>query len=687
MIDMVPQPVDYDKIPPMSKTVILGTAGHIDHGKSSLVRALTGTDPDRLKEEKERGITIELGFARLPLPSGTLAGIVDVPGHERFVRTMVAGAAGVDIVLLVVAADEGVMPQTREHLDICRLLAVRHGIVVLNKCDKAESEWMDLQEEEIRALVRGTFLEGAPIVRVSAATGEGLPELVSALDRIAAGIPGKDSSNLFRLPVDRSFSMKGFGTVVTGTVIGGTVATGEEVAILPGGTVAKVRGLQVHGGPVERSSAGTRTAVNLQGVEKESAPRGSVLCHPGTFSPTKSAEVFVEYLPLVPKPLRHRGQVSFHAGTFSCVGRILLYGQAEIPPGGSGYGRVLLSEETVLSGGDRFILRGFSPLANFGYTVGGGAVLHPKPPARRGAGKSVPDALPRLRSDDPEERVLATVEDAGATGVTPADAAVVAGIGAERTRGILKELAVKGMTTELPASGKIWHRSAISAASAFCAEALTQLHDRNPERGGFPREEIASLFSVPPDPGFLSLALEGNASISRQGELYFLPARKPKAVELGSPLARKVAEVIRAAGDTAPGRAELLEAVKERFVGPACGGEGDRRPRPRRGDRPREGAAVRRGGAAGDPGEARRVSREPRRGHRAGVQGDDGALPEIHHPAPRTFRRAESHPAGGRQAGVAEEVAAVTPRSGREPRRALPRQIPRGAPRGSTARG
>ena len=562
MFRIVPQPIGYDKISLMSKTVILGTAGHIDHGKSSLVRALTGTDPDRLKEEKERGITIELGFASLSLPSGTLAGIVDVPGHERFVRTMVAGAGGVDIVLLVVAADEGVMPQTREHLDICRLLGVRHGIIVLNKCDKAESEWMDLQEEDIRGLVRGTFLEGAPIVRVSTVTGEGLPELVSDLDRIAAGIPGKDSSNLFRLPVDRSFSMKGFGTVVTGTVIGGTVATGEEVAILPGSTVAKVRGLQVHGGTVERSSAGTRTAVNLQGVEKESAPRGSILCRPGTFSPTKSAEVFVEYLPLVPKPLRHRGQISFHAGTFSCVGRILLYGQAEIPPGGSGYGRVLLSEETVLSGGDRFILRGFSPLANFGYTIGGGAVLHPKPPARRGTGKAIPEALPRLRSEDPAERVLATVEDVGAAGITPADAAVVAGLGAERTRGALKGLAAGGMITEVPASGKIWHRSAISAASSFCAQALTRLHDRNPERSGFPREEIASLFPVSPDPGFLSLALEGNASISRQGELHFLPARKPKAVELGGPLARKVAEFIRDAGDTAPGRAELLEAVK-----------------------------------------------------------------------------------------------------------------------------
>jgi selenocysteine-specific elongation factor len=546
----------------MPKTVIIGTAGHIDHGKSSLVRALTGTDPDRLKEEKERGITIELGFARLILPSGTQAGIVDVPGHERFVRTMVAGATGIDIVLLVVAADEGVMPQTREHLDICRLLAVRHGIVVLNKCDKAEEDWMDLQEEEIRTLVRGTFLTGAPIVRVSAATGEGIPGLVSALDRIAAGIPGKDSSHLFRLPVDRSFTMKGFGTVVTGTVIGGSIATGEEVAILPGGTVAKVRGLQVHGGPVGRSFAGTRTAVNLQGVEKDGAPRGAVLCRPGTFTPTKSAEVFVEYLPLVPKPLRHRGQISFHAGTFTCVGRILLYGQAEIPPGGSGYGRVLLSEETVLSGGDRFILRGFSPLANFGYTVGGGTVLHPNPPARRGTGKAVPEALHRLRSEDPAERVLASVEDAGAAGAAPTDVAIVAGLGTERTRGVLKELTAQGMINEVPLSGKLWHRSSISAASAFCAQALTQLHDRHPERGGFPREEIASLFPVPPDPGFLTLSLEGNSSIARQGELHFLPARKPKAVELGSPLARKVAEFIRTAGGKAPGRTELLEAVK-----------------------------------------------------------------------------------------------------------------------------
>ncbi|HEX9191107.1 MAG TPA: selenocysteine-specific translation elongation factor [Candidatus Deferrimicrobiaceae bacterium] len=543
----------------MRKTVIIGTAGHIDHGKSSLVRALTGTDPDRLKEEKERGITIELGFAHLALPSGTLAGIVDVPGHERFVRTMVAGAAGIDVVLLVIAADEGVMPQTREHLDICRLLAVRHGIVVLNKCDKAAADWMDLQEEEIRALVKGTFLSAAPVVRVSAVTGEGLPALVDAIDRLASGIPGKDPSHLFRLPVDRSFTMKGFGTVVTGTLIGGAVAVGEEVAILPGGPVAKVRGLQVHGGPVPRASAGTRTAVNLQGVEKESVPRGSVLCHPGTLSPTKSAEVFVEYLPLVPKPLRHRAQISFHAGTFSCVGRILLYGQPEIPPGGEGYGRVLLSEETVLSGGDRFILRGFSPLANFGYTIGGGTVVHPKPPARKGAGKTVPEALPRLRSDDPAVRVLAAVEDAGAAGVTALHAAAVAGTGAASA---LAALSGAGTVRQGPGGARFWHRKALDEAAAFAAGALSRLHDRAPEREGFPREEVAALFPSAPDPSFLSLALDGNPAVARQGELYLLPARKPKAVELSSPLARKVSEVVRAAGANAPTRAELLEAVQ-----------------------------------------------------------------------------------------------------------------------------
>src|SRR5574341_233899 len=393
----------------MAKNVIVGTAGHTDHGKSALVRALTGIDPYRLKEEKERGITIELGFAHLTLPSGTVAGIIDVPGHEKFVRTMVAGAAGIDIVMLVIAADEGVMPQTREHLDICRLLSVRHGLVILNKCDKVDDEWLALQEEEVGKFTAGSFLEGAPVVRVSAVTGEGLPRLVAELDRIAARVEGKDAGNFFRLPIDRSFTMKGFGTVVTGTIVGGSVRAGDEVVILPGGPAARVRGLQVHGGPVAVSTAGARTAVNLQGVEKESAPRGAVLCHPGTVGPTKAVEAFVHYLPLAERPLRNRARVSLHAGTASSLARVILYGADEFPPGGSGYARIELAEELVLTGGDRFILGGVASLAKFGYTIGGGQVLHPRPPSRRGRAKSLPGCLSILRSGEPRERILAAL--------------------------------------------------------------------------------------------------------------------------------------------------------------------------------------------------------------------------------------------------------------------------------------
>ena len=545
----------------MSKRVIIGTAGHIDHGKSALVLALTGIDPDRLKEEKERGITIELGFAHLALPSGTLAGIVDVPGHEKFVRTMVAGAAGVDILMLVIAADEGIMPQTREHLDICRLLSIRHGLVALNKCDKVDEEWLSLQEEEVRNFVRGTFLHDAPIVRVSAATGEGLDGLTAALDRVAGGVAGKDPSLFFRLPVDRAFSMKGFGTVVTGTLVGGAVRVGEEVQVLPRGPVARIRGLQVHGGPAESSGAGTRTAVNLQGVEKESAPRGSVLCRPGTLVPTRTAEVFLEYLPLAPRPLKNRAQFSFHAFTSSTLARVLLYGTNEIPPGGSGYARIHLSEETVLLGGDRFILRGFSPLENFGYTVGGGRILHPRPPQRKGAGKSVPVVLPLLDSGDARTRILAAVEDAGWQGLEDLEAASVAGVGPDAARLEIGETVRGGEIRCMEGSPRRWHRSAVEGMGRKATEALSRLHDRFPEREGFPREEISSVLPGAPVPGLVALSLAGNPGVGRTGDLHFLPARRPRSVELSSPLARAVSDKVRRSGLAALSRAEIAEGI------------------------------------------------------------------------------------------------------------------------------
>ena len=546
----------------MAKKVIVGTAGHIDHGKSALVRALTGIDPDRLKEEKERGITIELGFAHLRLPSGTLAGIIDVPGHEKFVRTMVAGAAGIDIVMLVVAADEGVMPQTREHLDICRLLSVRDGLVALTKCDKVDADWAALQEEEVRKFVHGTFLGDAPVVRVSAVTGEGLPQLVGALDAIASRAQGKDPGLFFRLPVDRSFSMKGFGTVATGTITGGTVRTGEEVQVLPGGPVARVRGLQVHGGQAESSSAGTRTAVNLQGVDKESVPRGSVLCHPGIFTPTKEVEVFLEYVPLAVRPLKNRARVSFHAGTSSSLAKVLLRGAAEVPPGGKAYARIALDEDVVLMGGDRFILRGFSPLENFGYTIGGGRVLNPYPPYRRRMGKGGPRALVDLASTESPVRLLAAVEEAGRIGLGAREAAVIAGIALSAAQDRIGLFVSSGKIRANAAGNRYWHGAVVEETGKECVRALASLHDRFPDREGFPREEIAALIPGGSDPELAAIALAARPEAELEGDIHFLPARKPRAVELSSSLAGAIAGKIREAGLAALSKAELAGSLR-----------------------------------------------------------------------------------------------------------------------------
>lgn len=547
----------------MAKNVIVGTAGHIDHGKSALVRALTGTDPDRLKEEKERGITIELGFARLVLPSGAVAGIVDVPGHEKFVRTMVAGAAGIDIVMLVVAADEGIMPQTREHLDICRLLSVRQGLVALNKCDKVDPEWIALKEEEIRAFVAGSFLEKAPIVRVSAVTGQGLSELVAELDKLASGVEGKDAENFFRLPIDRSFTMKGFGTVVTGTLVGGSVRVGEEVVVLPGNATARVRGIQVHKGAVEEVRAGSRTAVNLQGIERESAPRGCVLCHPGTIEPTRTVDVLLHHLPLAFRPLRRGALLSFHAGTSFCLCRIFPYGSEEIPPGGSAFARIELAQEKVLLGQDRFILRGFAPLANFGYTLGGGTVLHPHPPRRPGRLARPPACLGVLQSGGAKERIVTAVEDAGAGGLEETQAAAIAGVGPAPARRLVEAAVSEGLLRRDPAGSRIWHRAALAQAAKAAAEALAALHARFPDRDGFPSDEIAA--AVPGDflpPALAAMALAEAPGTARNGDLYYLSGRRPPSVEVFSPLARAILEKARAAGLAALSKNELAEALR-----------------------------------------------------------------------------------------------------------------------------
>ena len=353
------------------KSVVVGTAGHIDHGKSALVEALTGTHPDRLAEEKRRGITIDLGFAFLE-EEGIRFGFIDVPGHERFVSNMLAGAAGIDLVLLVIAADESIRPQTREHFDICKLLGVECGVVALTKSDLVDDSMLALVQLEIEEYLRGSFLEGAPVVPVSAKTGAGIAELKHALSAAAMQVLGKDATRAFRLPIDRAFAMKGFGTVVTGTLVSGTVGVGDEVELFPGGERLRVRGVQTGGRSVERASAGQRTAVNLAGIEHTAVKRGMCLAEPGKFRTTRRIDAQFTLLPGTRK-LKHRERVHFHAAAMESVAEIFLYGANELAPGQTALAHLRLEDEVVVVAGERFIVRQFSPVT----TIGGGVVLDP----------------------------------------------------------------------------------------------------------------------------------------------------------------------------------------------------------------------------------------------------------------------------------------------------------------------
>ena len=386
------------------KHVIVGTAGHIDHGKSTLIEALTGTHPDRLEEEKRRGITIDLGFAFLE-ENGVRYGFVDVPGHERFVKNMLAGASGIDLVLLVIAADEAIKPQTREHFDICRLLGVQRGVIVLTKCDLADADTRALARLEIEEFVKGTFLAKAPILEVSAKTRQGLAELKAAMRMAANELKAKDTARYFRLPIDRSFAVKGFGTVVTGTLLSGQVSVGDEVELLPEGKLLRVRGLQTGGKGVERAEAGQRTAVNLAGVEHGAVQRGMVLSAKARLRPTRRADVRLELLPGAPL-LKNRARVHLHAGTLETIAEVYLLGVRELRAGQPAVAQLRLQDDAVLVRGDRFIVRQFSPVV----TIGGGMVLDPL--SRRFSPKDAGRAqfLEKLETGSHEEILRAMAE-------------------------------------------------------------------------------------------------------------------------------------------------------------------------------------------------------------------------------------------------------------------------------------
>ena len=353
------------------RPIVVGTAGHIDHGKSSLVRALTGIDPDRLKEERERGLTIDLGFARFELPDGRVLGIVDVPGHERFIRNMVAGATGTDLVLLVVAADDGVMPQTREHLDIMSLLGLRRGLIALNKVDLVDEDLVELAEEDVRSAVRGTFLEAAPIVRVSASTGAGLEELRGALATLAEQTEPRSPEGVFRMPVQRVFSKRGFGTVVTGIPVSGTVRVGDALEVLPAGQRGKVRGIHAYTEATDIGRAGHSTALNLTDVDRDRVRRGDVVATPGFFQPVRMVAVRLRVLPSLSRPVTNRMPVRLHTGTADPLGEAVLLDREELAPGEEGLLQIRLDEPVVCAPGDRFVLRLASPAT----TLGGGVIL------------------------------------------------------------------------------------------------------------------------------------------------------------------------------------------------------------------------------------------------------------------------------------------------------------------------
>jgi selenocysteine-specific elongation factor len=483
--------------------VIIGTAGHIDHGKTALVKAITGIDTDRLKEEKERGITIDLGFAHLDLNSSTTASFIDVPGHERFIKNMLAGVGGIDLVMLVIAADESVMPQTREHLDICSLLHIKQGFTVLTKIDKVEPEMVDLVEMEVREFLKGTFLEHSPVLRVSSYTRQGIPQLIDLLRAGASKVGVKDDTDIFRLPIDRCFTMKGFGTVVTGTLIAGRVRKEEEVEIFPQQRRLRVRGVQVHSHAAVEALAGQRTALNLQGIDVADIQRGMVLTAPGLFSPTSMFDCHLELLRSAPNAIEFRKRIRFHVGTAELMGYAVLLGQDRLRPGESGFAQIRLEEPTFALPGDRFIIRQYSPMI----TIGGGEILDARPQKHRRTDKTVLQRLRVFKEGDTADAIMAVIEEAGLNCIELSAISAARGIVPARTRDYINALAKAArirMLSEQPV--------VVVAAQPFkqAAEAATlavkRFHEANPLVAGISREELkARVFGDAPNLLFQSV--------------------------------------------------------------------------------------------------------------------------------------------------------------------------------------
>jgi selenocysteine-specific elongation factor len=471
------------------KQIILGTAGHIDHGKTSLIKTLTGIDTDRLKEEKERGITIELGFAHLGLPGGKLLGIVDVPGHEKFVKNMVAGATGIDIVALVIAADEGVMPQTREHLEICELLKIRYGLVVLTKIDMVDSEMLELAREDVTEYLADTFLANAPIIEVSSLTGQGIEDLVQALDKLVQDIPDRDMGQFFRLPIDRVFTMKGFGTVITGTTISGKIRTGDEITIYPRGTNARIRGIHVHNKEVTEVHAGLRTAINLQGTERAVLSRGDIVATKDSLRTTYMVDVLLDLLPSAPRKLKNRAKVRFHNGTSEVISTLVLLDRDELSPGESCLAQIRLDQPTTLLRGDRYVLRSYSPVR----TIGGGEVLNPLPKKKKRFSKTVLSELKGLQEGELKEVIELFVSMGRFQGLEEVELSFMANTHKKKLDETLTALKAQKKIIQYDRERKVLiHETFLKKAREEIVETISRYHNEFPLKTGLLKEELRS---------------------------------------------------------------------------------------------------------------------------------------------------------------------------------------------------
>lgn len=543
------------------KHLILGTAGHIDHGKTSLVKALTGIDTDRLPEEKARGITIELGFAHLQLSGDVQFGIVDVPGHERFVRTMVAGVGGMDLVMLVIAADEGIMPQTREHLDICRLLGVKKGLVALTKSDLVDPEWLGLVTEEVREYLADSFLEGAAIVPVSSRTGAGLTELKAELARLAGDVDEKKSAGPFRLPVDRVFTVTGFGTVVTGTLLSGTIAVGDEVELLPSGIRTRVRGVQSHGSKGEKGAAGQRVAVNLQGVEHTEVRRGDVVVPPDAFHTTLTVDAMLDHLSSAPRNLKHRATLRLHSATYEVPAQVILLDRDTLKPGESAFAQLRLEHPVLLLPGDPFVLRTFSPPE----TVGGGRVLDPAPARRRRRSAEALQLLKALAGANARLKVELLTDQSLYSGITIQELITRSGLPPKQAEVTLAALLSDGTLVQVVREPRIFMgKVAFTDLQEHLFGELERFLRDNPLREGIGKEELKGRLPKRSDPRFfgpLLALLEKDGKVVVERDLVKLPGRKGSPSTAQAGVQDRVADLLRKGGMEPPTIKELGDAT------------------------------------------------------------------------------------------------------------------------------